>query len=110
MFLKVYPNYFCINQKLAPITELCPTMGKDFRKDSCSSTLTTVTLFSFLAANNLGCLSIRHMQKDWRTGKETQEQAEAFQQRQRIVFLRQIKTQQFTKVYYVLIVESCIFT
>lgn len=30
MFLKVYPNYFCINQKLAPTTELGSTMGKDF--------------------------------------------------------------------------------
>lgn len=91
MFLKVYPNYFCVNQELAPTRELCPTVGKDFRKDSCSSTQTTVTLLSFLAPNNLGCLSIGHMQKDWRIGKEAQGQAETFQKRQRSVFLRQIR-------------------
>lgn len=28
MFLKVYPNYFCVNQELPPTRELCPTVEK----------------------------------------------------------------------------------
>ena len=83
MFLKVYPNYFCVNQELAPTRELCPTVGKDFRKDSCSSTLTTVRLLSFLALNNLGCLSIGHMQKDWRIGKEAGGKANRIKRKRR---------------------------